>query len=728
MGEYLGDHKDFNVEVLTEYCDIFDFRGITLDKALRTFLDGFKLPGEAQKISRILEVFAARYYGANPGAVADADSAYVLSYSIIMLNTDQHNPQVKRKMTLDQFIRNNRGTNGGADWPRETLENIFRGIVEDEIKLTDDAAPTLTPSRWADMMRQAECGRGRMMSIPETEEACLYDADLFTVVWRPAVAAASVVFDHAVDESVLREALDGFLGVARVAGHHRLTEVMDHLVATLCKFAAPAHVVNAAAAAAAAGGSARSSARFGEDDRARTAAVTAFTVANRYGDALREGWGDIVDLILRLREMDVLSEKVLAALSVDARDGGTMRAFDGSAASTSAKAEKLQKKPSGGSSLLRGFSQLLSLESDAWGGGGGEAPPTEAEKEAEARATRCVEACRVDEIFADSKFLEAESLAAMAAAIVRAAGFGTAGAVDRAETDGDGDGVVGDAGAAARPSSPPTRVDDDAALFCLDVLVGVALRNRDRVRVVLPHVYGVLRAVVRGAKTPGPLPERAIFELLRICQRLLPYEEDLAEELLDSLRLLFALEPAVADAHIERVARELRILVRVAAPHISSAKGWDTICKLLMASARHPDAAPHGFDALSRVVVAEDDGGGGRRLGEEARRAVERARVRGGDERVRGRAPGRRQTFHRGARASLRHRASHRGMVRRRHGRRRGGVGGGESLGAGGFGGEAFVGGGVGGASRGDAGRSVVGHRGRVAASRGDGGTTRGAR
>ena len=610
VGEYLGDHKDFNVEVLTEYCGIFDFRGVTLDKALRTFLDGFKLPGEAQKISRILEVFAARYYGANPGAVADADSAYVLSYSIIMLNTDQHNPQVKRKMTLDQFIRNNRGTNGGADWPRETLENIFRGIVEDEIKLTDDAAPTLTPSRWADMMRQAERGRGRMMSIPEMEEACLYDADLFTVVWRPAVAAASVVFDHAVDESVLREALDGFLGVARVAGHHRLTEVMDHLVATLCKFAAPAHVVNAAAAAAASGGSARPSARFGDDDRARTAAVTAFTVANRYGDALREGWGDIVDLILRLREMDVLSEKVLAALSVDERDGGPMRAFDGSTASTSAKAEKLQKKPSGGSSLLRGFSQLLSLESDAWGGGGGETPPTEAEKEAEARATRCVEACRVDEIFADSKFLEAESLAALAAALVRAAGFGTSAAVGRADTDTDGDGVVGEtdgAAAVARRSSPPARVDDDAALFCLDVLVGVALRNRDRVRVVLPHVYGVLRAVVQGAKTPGPLPERAIFELLRICQRLLPYEEDLAEELLDSLRLLFALEPAVADAHIERVARELRVLVRVAGPHISSAKGWDTVCKLLMASARHPDAAPHGFDALSRIVLAEDD-------------------------------------------------------------------------------------------------------------------------
>ena len=43
-----------------------------------------------------------------------------------MLNTDAHNKQVKKKMTLEQFIRNNRGTNGGKDWPKETLgEAIF---------------------------------------------------------------------------------------------------------------------------------------------------------------------------------------------------------------------------------------------------------------------------------------------------------------------------------------------------------------------------------------------------------------------------------------------------------------------------------------------------------------------------------------------------------------------------------------------------------------------------
>ena len=99
-GEYLGDPKEFNVAVLNAYVKTFDFTNATLDAALRAFLDGFRLPGEAQKISRFLEAFADATSAANPGGeVADADAAYVLSYSIIMLNTDQHNPQVKNKMT-----------------------------------------------------------------------------------------------------------------------------------------------------------------------------------------------------------------------------------------------------------------------------------------------------------------------------------------------------------------------------------------------------------------------------------------------------------------------------------------------------------------------------------------------------------------------------------------------------------------------------------------------------
>ncbi len=58
-----------------------------------------RLPGEAQKIDRLMEKFAERYLKCNPNSFKSADVAYVLAYSVIMLNTDLHNPQVKKKMT-----------------------------------------------------------------------------------------------------------------------------------------------------------------------------------------------------------------------------------------------------------------------------------------------------------------------------------------------------------------------------------------------------------------------------------------------------------------------------------------------------------------------------------------------------------------------------------------------------------------------------------------------------
>ncbi len=65
-----------------------------MDSLLTLLLQGFRLPGEAQKIDRLMEKFAERYVSCNPGAFKSADVCYVLAYSVIMLNTDAHNPQV----------------------------------------------------------------------------------------------------------------------------------------------------------------------------------------------------------------------------------------------------------------------------------------------------------------------------------------------------------------------------------------------------------------------------------------------------------------------------------------------------------------------------------------------------------------------------------------------------------------------------------------------------------
>lgn len=49
------------------YVDQLDFCGRDFVSALRSFLEGFRLPGEAQKIDRLMEKFAARYLECNQG-------------------------------------------------------------------------------------------------------------------------------------------------------------------------------------------------------------------------------------------------------------------------------------------------------------------------------------------------------------------------------------------------------------------------------------------------------------------------------------------------------------------------------------------------------------------------------------------------------------------------------------------------------------------------------------
>ena len=62
------------------YVDQLEFQDIMFVPALRRFLDGFRLPGEAQKIDRLMEKFAARYIECNPQWV------WRLSYMFIATN------------------------------------------------------------------------------------------------------------------------------------------------------------------------------------------------------------------------------------------------------------------------------------------------------------------------------------------------------------------------------------------------------------------------------------------------------------------------------------------------------------------------------------------------------------------------------------------------------------------------------------------------------------------
>jgi Sec7-like guanine-nucleotide exchange factor len=101
-------------------------------------LNLFRLPGEAQRIDRLMEGFSEQYFVHNPGSIfKNASTVYVMAFSAIMLNTDAHNPAIRKqnKMTKKQFFTSNRGMNDGENFPEEYLSDLYDRIVNNEIKM-----------------------------------------------------------------------------------------------------------------------------------------------------------------------------------------------------------------------------------------------------------------------------------------------------------------------------------------------------------------------------------------------------------------------------------------------------------------------------------------------------------------------------------------------------------------------------------------------------------------
>ena len=81
--------------------------------------------------------------------------------------------EVKKKMTCEEFIRNNRGINGGADLPHSFLRELYASISQNEIRISADqqqaaaaagpvsgGAPVVSAVLWTDLAQQALRPRG----------------------------------------------------------------------------------------------------------------------------------------------------------------------------------------------------------------------------------------------------------------------------------------------------------------------------------------------------------------------------------------------------------------------------------------------------------------------------------------------------------------------------------------------------------------------------------------
>ncbi|EEQ98780.1 guanyl-nucleotide exchange factor, putative [Perkinsus marinus ATCC 50983] len=132
IGEYLGKDNEFNIAVLNRFAQLFDYRDLPADEALRLFMCRWICHAwRGQQVYRILERFST-YYAATCSSL-NRDQVHILAYALIMLNVDAHNPLVTDKMTRDQFI-NNTMPEVSPGCTAEELGQMYDRIVAKEFR------------------------------------------------------------------------------------------------------------------------------------------------------------------------------------------------------------------------------------------------------------------------------------------------------------------------------------------------------------------------------------------------------------------------------------------------------------------------------------------------------------------------------------------------------------------------------------------------------------------
>jgi len=348
VGQYLGElgksAKDtkadtpvyeqdwFHKDLLTEFCASFGFEDQTVLDGLRMFLSTFRLPGEAQMIDRILQAFAESVARGckessnhslklfSPDEKRASDAAYLLSFSIIMLNTDLHNDNIRadRKMKLSDFIRNNKNYGkdiSDEDLPSEYLTSIYNAIKTEQIRtLGEGADGSMTVERWKGVMRSASSFQTKddKSSTPSSDIKDLKEL-LLECSWNPILSAVSGLWGMAPlgYDNVAVHDQNGTMFGARLgidlayemlsgAGNLSRPDIFQDLFTNICYMSSLLGEYN-----------------MSTDERAdnfinsiehQSAFTVALNIAEEHGDMIGlDGWKCVWAMLFELRDLQLLS-------------------------------------------------------------------------------------------------------------------------------------------------------------------------------------------------------------------------------------------------------------------------------------------------------------------------------------------------------------------------------------------------------------------------------------
>jgi brefeldin A-inhibited guanine nucleotide-exchange protein len=397
---------------------------------------------------------------------------------VIMLNTDLHNPNIKpeRRMTLESFIRNNRGiSENGSDLPTEFLEGIFDRIKKNPFSLKEDDAArervaTTQTNQYFDtslffeapaffgtgaeerkrerfkkereemmaattqLIRRRQPGKAARAMTEEssrlTESVSPSDVvkPMFDVTWGPVIGILSQVLECSEDERSISVCLNGFVYAIRLASHSHMSIARDTFVTSLAKFTFLGSIK--------------------EMKRKNIESIrTLLSIAVIDGEYLGESWGPVLQCTSQLARLR------LSASGLDSDESFLSENETPSKSSRAAlrigetPADGRKTEESNGKAVLEAVNEVL-----------------------------------IDKVFSNTVNLSAQSLAHFIEQLIE---------VSTAEVNGSSkSGITGAAGRPPKANGGSTHGEDGPSIFLLQKLVEVADFNMDvRPRLVWAQMW-----------------------------------------------------------------------------------------------------------------------------------------------------------------------------------------------------------------------------------------------
>lgn len=503
LGDFLS--KKSNERILKAFIGLFSFDKKRIDEALREVVSTFRLPGESALIERIVDAFTEKYCSDDTsGEIADKDAAYTLTYGIIMLNTDQYNPNIKSqsRMTSAGFARNLRGVNAGKDFAAEYLQEIYDAIKQAEIILPDEHDNKHAfEYAWKELLMKT--GAAGELSIYETNA---FDADMFAATWKPIIATLSYVFMSASDDAVQSRVVDGFHQCAQIAAHHKLSEAFDRIVfilssiSTLASERPPDTSLNTEVEVDKKSVTVSELAvRYGRDYKPQLATVLLFRILNGHEDAIRDSWVLVVRILRNL-----FINSLISFPTVEVSEKLELPPIPLQVPSQVINREERTSE----SGIFSAFTSYISSYA-------ADDPPDPSAEELESTlcAVDCIKACDSDRVLSNIFALPTESVKQIVAALLSQLPEETSPIV-----------IV----KAERPVSAPNRQEatryaragaayNPSTVYLLEFATILTLRDKDTIAAAGESLTATLQTVVRDASNLHPLAStRAVHYLLEL--------------------------------------------------------------------------------------------------------------------------------------------------------------------------------------------------------------------